>query len=591
MSFVRRERGIGKSSRIALSFARRARIRVLIIVATSVITGFGEASLLYLIVRSATALAAGERRLPIHVAFIHLEDVTRTQATLVAAALLGLLLTTAAINAWTAATLTAETTGQVRRRVAFGFLGASWDRQAATGSSRLQELGTNHTNQLSAGLQASASAITSGVNFSVYLLTAAVVNPAGFFALILAAGGIAALLRPLRTAIRRISKRNLNVGRRFNEQVTEAAVTARDIRAYGVGSAVGERMAATADQLARQVRLLRFLSRIQPLVYQYLALGFVVLGLQAAGGSTGNVTELGAVVLLLVRSLSYSQQLNTALQTLNEAYPYLEDLRESLDDLAAHEERSGSKELPAGRDLVVDGVSYRYGDGPPVLKDVSLRISEGECIGIVGRSGSGKSTLLQVLLLLRAPTSGQVSIGGISAQDLRSEHWHRLTAFVPQDNHLIAGTVAENIAFFRSATEDQVIAAARGAHLHDDIVGLADGYETRVGGGSGDLSGGQRQRLGLARALLGKPSIIILDEPTSALDMRSEMLVQETLHELHGEVTMVIVAHRISTMAICDRILVLENGTIAAEGHPDHLEKTSPFYAEAVRLARRTGGT
>lgn len=561
---------------------------MLVIVSTSILTGFGEASLLYLIVRSATALAAGEKRLNISVVFVDLGGVTRTQLTLISAALLGVLLITAAINAWAAATLTAETTRQVRRRVAAEFLAASWERQSTAGPNRLQELGANHTSQLSLALQASASAITSAVNFVVYLVTALVLNPTGFLALALAAVGIAALLRPLRTAVRRTSKSNLSVARRYNAQVLEAAGTARDIRVFGVQAAVGARIAATADELARLAQRLRFLTRLQPVVYQYLALGLVVVGLQAAGGSSaGTVSELGAVVLLLVRSLSYSQQLNTAMQSLNEANPYLEDLQEALTDLESHREHDGNQELPETRDLTIEAVSYRYGDGPLVLKDLTMRISAGDCVGMVGRSGSGKSTLLQVLLLLRTPASGRVCIGGLPARELRRELWHQLTAFVPQDNQLIAGTVAENIAFFRPADREQIAEAARRAHLHDEILAMADGYDTRVGGGAGDLSGGQRQRLGLARALLARPSIIVLDEPTSALDMRSEMLVQETLRELHGTVTMIIVAHRLSTMAICDRIVVLEGGTIAAEGRSEQLEKTSAFYAEAVELARQ----
>jgi ABC-type multidrug transport system fused ATPase/permease subunit len=581
-------RRFGQSSRIALRLAPHATRRILLMAVTAVLTGFGEASLLYLIVRSATALAAGERHFSVHVAFLDLEDVSRTQVGVIAGGLLCFLLAVSAVNAWLTSALTSEATRNSRVQVVAAFLEASWARQAREAPSRMVELAAVNTSQLNSSLQATTIAVTSGLNFAMYLLIAILLNPFAFAALVVGAGAISLVLRPLRGAIRRLSKSNLAVGKRFYRQVSEIATTAREIRAFGVPAAVLGRTAAIAGEGAHLQRRLRLLSRLQPVVYQYLALGLVVVGLQVAGGaSRGTVTELGAVVVLLVRSLSYTQQLNTALQSLNEAHPYLEELVGALDDLEAHQEHRGERELPDGRDLVVDGVSYRYEDGPLILRDVTMRAAAGECIGMVGRSGSGKSTLVQILLRLRAPTTGAVTMGAVPAREVRAELWHQAVAFVPQDNLLIAGTVAENIAFFRPTTQEEVVQAARRAHLHDDIAALPDGYATLLGAGARDLSGGQRQRLGLARALLGAPDVIILDEPTSALDMRSEELVQETLQELHGAVTLVIVAHRISTMAICDRIVVLEEGRIKAEGRPEELEKTSEFYAEALRLARQ----
>ncbi|CAA9225574.1 MAG: hypothetical protein AVDCRST_MAG76-949 [uncultured Acidimicrobiales bacterium] len=584
-------RRFGQSSQLALSFAPRARRRVLLVALTAVITGFGEASLLYLIVRSATALAAGEPRISVHVAFLDISGVTRSQVGVTAGILLLALMLVTTVNAWVSASLTADTTRDVRVKVGSAFLKASWARQAQEGPSRLQELASAYTGQLSVALTGTTTALTAAVNFAVYLLTALVLNPVACAMLLLGACVINLFLRPLRDAIRRTSKANLLVSRRFNRQVTETALTAREIRAFGVPSAVQAQLADTAGEGAHLQRRLRFLARLQPVVYQDLALGLVVVGLQSAGGaSPATVAELGAVVLLLVRSLSYTQQLNSSLQTLNEAHPYLDDLAVALADLESHHEHQGDQALPEGRDLVVDGVSYRYGDGPLILREVTMRACAGECVGIVGRSGSGKSTLVQILLRLRTPTTGTLSIGGAPAREIRQDLWHQTVAFVPQDNLLIAGTVAENIGFFRSTTQEAVVQAARRAHLHDDIAALPDGYDTVLGAGARDLSGGQRQRLGLARALLGSPDVIVLDEPTSALDMRSEQLVQETLQELHGTVTLIIVAHRISTMAICDRIVVLEEGRIKAEGHPDDLAKTSEFYAEAVRLARQGVG-
>ena len=165
-----------------------------------------------------------------------------------------------------------------------------------------------------------------------------------------------------------------------------------------------------------------------------------------------------------------------------------------------------------------------------------------------------------------------------------------MIAFVPQDHHLIFGTVAENIDFYRGLARSELVQAAKAAHLHDDILRLSDGYDTILGGGRGDLSGGQRQRLSIARALAGHPHVLVLDEPTAALISDPRDFVQDTLVQLRGQLTLFVVAHRVSTMAVCDRIMVLEEGKLCAIGSHAQVVSESPFYRQAVGLASRTAG-
>ena len=193
-----------------------------------------------------------------------------------------------------------------------------------------------------------------------------------------------------------------------------------------------------------------------------------------------------------------------------------------------------------------------------MLNNVDAVIDEYEMVGIVGPSGSGKSTLVQLLLGLRSPTSGAVFADGRDIRTLSRAEWARHVTFVPQQAHLIAGTVADNIRFFRDDVSDERIEhAARLASLHDDVMGWPEGYAREVGEQGGHLSGGQQQRLVIARALVEDPDVLILDEPTSALDVRSEYLVRQTLNGLREHMTVIVIAHRLSTLEICDRIMVV----------------------------------
>ena len=583
---------VAATSRLALSFAERARSRTLAVVATSVLIGFGEAGLLYLLVKTAAATASGDRRIDITFGFVSVHQASISFVLACGGALLVALLCAAALNSFLGAALAASSQRRTRMRLAAAVLEASWERQSTERVGRLQDLLTTHVNNVGGAISATVVMITSAINFTSFLLIALVISPLAFGAVVLAAVLIAAMLRPLRHRIQAESRKNLRDSGRFASDVAETVTITREIRSFGVEQSVLDRLAARAEASSAALRRLRFFSRLQPYVYQYCALGLVLCGLAiATGRSAGSAGQLGAVVLLVVRSLSYSQQLNTSLQSLNESYPYLQDLRETLDDFdAAAIDRSGVP-MPASSQVEFAGVSYAYGDGPLVLRDVTFSAGEGECIGIVGPSGSGKSTLLQVLLRLRAAETGTVQVGRIDANRIDLADWTKAVAFVPQDNVLFTGTVLENIDFMRGLPREALVAAAKAAHIHDEIELLPSGYDTLLGKDELDLSGGQRQRIGLARAFAGSPSIIVLDEPTAALDMHSEELIQQTLRERHGSVTMFIVAHRVTTMSICDRLLVLRQGEVESFGTPDEVATSNAFYAEGLRLTAANTAT
>jgi ABC-type multidrug transport system fused ATPase/permease subunit len=174
---------------------------------------------------------------------------------------------------------------------------------------------------------------------------------------------------------------------------------------------------------------------------------------------------------------------------------------------------------------------------------------------------------------------------GRDLQRLSLDGWYQRVTFVPQEPRLFSGTVANNIRFFRDVEPDDIVRAAKLANVHEEIISWPRGYATPVGERGGELSLGQRQRLCIARSLVGDPDVIVLDEPTSSLDPRSESLVREALSTLAPKVTLFIIAHRLSTLDICNRIMVLQGGRLQGFDEPRQLEHSSPFYREALRLS------
>jgi len=299
----------------------------------------------------------------------------------------------------------------------------------------------------------------------------------------------------------------------------------------------------------------------------------------------GGLASLGAVVLIMLRSLSFGQAAQSSYQALHEGAPYLETLLAEQRRYRLSSVDGGGG--PVGRvgEVVFDSVSFAYKPDRPVLFDLTFEAQRGEVIGIVGPSGAGKSTLVQLLLRLREPASGRILADGRDLRKLSLDGWYDRVTFVPQEPRLFSGTVAANIRFFRDVEPEDIMRAAKLANLHDEIRRWPRGYATPVGERGAELSLGQRQRLCIARSLVGDPDVIVLDEPTSSLDPRSEALVRQALSTLAPKVTLFIIAHRLSTLDTCDRIMVLQAGRLQGFDAPRHLEHSSAFYREALRLA------
>jgi ATP-binding cassette subfamily B protein len=241
------------------------------------------------------------------------------------------------------------------------------------------------------------------------------------------------------------------------------------------------------------------------------------------------------------------------------------------------------KDLVSRGRVVFDNVTFSYGEdgSDPVLKGVSFSAEPGQTVALLGTTGAGKSSLVHLIPRFYDVTSGQVTVDGVDVRDLDQDVLRRHIGMALQETVLFSGTLRDNIRYGRpDAAEEEVVAAARAAQAHDFILSLPQGYDTVVGQRGVNLSGGQKQRIAIARALLLKPSVLILDDSTSAVDVETEARIQDALEETTQQRTSFVIAQRISTVLNADKILVLDDGQIAAEGTHSELLSSSPIYRE-----------
>jgi ABC-type multidrug transport system fused ATPase/permease subunit len=551
--------------------------------ATSVLGGFVEALFLVIVTRSAFAITDGRDRFGI-VAGINVSVETAVGLALV---LVILRVGFAVAVAHQSAKLTSEVVAGIRTDLGRAFLGATWSEQHGDRVGRLQELLTSFAGQGAVLVGSIIGAVSSGATLLALVISSVAIDPLASLVVIAAVVVLGSVLRPLRSAVRRQGRVTATTGMEFATSLSEISQLGMEMHVFDVQAEASRRLEQRILDNESATRKLAFIRQLVPVVYT----GLAYLALVAAIGAVAfvdsvNLTSAGAVLLIMLRSLSYGQGVQTSITNIHASTPFLGALDRELERYRSA--RVVDHGQPIGRvgALRLDNVSFEYEADAPVLRRVNATIEPCEVVGIIGPSGSGKSTLVQLLLALRTPTSGTVLADGRDIRVLARTEWARKVTFVPQQAHLIAGTVADNIRFLRvDVSHDDVERAARLANLHDDVTAFPDGYRREVGEQGSHLSGGQQQRLIIARALVERPDVLILDEPTSSLDVRSEALIRTTLDSLREHTTIIIIAHRLSTLDICDRLMVIQDGELKAFDTPDNLEKDNDFYREALVLS------
>lgn len=552
------------------------------VAAVSLALGLAEAGFLVLITKVGFAVSEGA-------SVVHLPaigDASVGIATLIGLTMVALRVLLGVANAWQGSKLVSTYTAEMRLQLADAWLHASYPAKQENADGELQELLVGFTQRGSALISYLTTTVTSAFNLAALLGLAVFVDPLASLMVIGAVFVLGAVIRPLRAAVRRAGKTSAQSNVKYATALAEISQLAVEIHTFDITPAVRQSIATVIEEQARVNRRVSFLTQLVPAVYTGVAycavLGAVAVVASVDGADLGSV---GAVLLLMLRSLAYGQALQGSITGAASVAPFVHELEDRQHHLLSSA-RLGSQTMTEVEPIIeIDDVTFAYGDNAPAVLEHSFNVSKGEFVGLVGPSGSGKSTLVQLILGLRSPQHGSVRLGGIDVADISPTDLRDRVAFVPQRPRLIRGSVSENVRFFRSGISDaEVERACRMASLHDDIVSWPGGYSRQCGSGGGWMSGGQQQRIVLARALAGRPDVLVLDEPTSALDPPSEAAIRATLASLRGSLAVVVVAHRLSTLDVCDRLVVIQDGKITANGPAEDIKKNG-YFSEMIRLA------
>lgn len=387
---------------------------------------------------------------------------------------------------------------------------------------------------------------------------------------------------------------------RLNTVLQENIAGARLVKAFVRADFEGKRFESANEAYTdHSVRVMRIMSSMSPALTMCVNIGMVIViwagGMQSIRGelTLGQIvaftnylmTTMGPLTMMTMLSNTWASGMASA-KRVNEVLDTVPDVQDAPDTLPLPETSKGR--------LVFENVSFHYngnddvpkgtgagGKAELVLENINLIVEAGKTVAILGSTGTGKSTLVNLVPRFYDVSCGRILLDGLDIRQLKQDSLLAQIGIVPQETVLFSGSVRDNIRYgVPTASDDEVVAAAKAAQAHDFIEGLSQGYETHIEERGTNLSGGQKQRLAIARALLTKPKILILDDSTSSVDVETETKIQDALASSLRQHTSIVVAQRISTVLKADKIVVIDNGRIAAEGTHRELMQSSPIYQE-----------
>lgn len=449
----------------------------------------------------------------------------------------------------------AATAGRVLSAVRSQLLGAylrgAWLDQQRAADGRLQELVSAHGGRVALATLSVTDALSAAVTMVTLVATAAGIDPVttGVFAVIGVIGVL--LMRPLGRNIRGLGQEQVRSGQHLAAVVTDTVRLAREVRLLGVTDPVEAALQERLEDVSRSYVSTKQVQVLAPVVFRAVVVLMLVVGVGVIGElNVGSIAQTGAAALVLIRALTYAQQLQAATQQLKEQAPFVDAIDEEVVQYLAAPGVTAPA-VPSAAGIRITGATLGY-PTKVVLDDVDLEIAPDAFVGIVGPSGAGKTTLTQSILGLLPPLGGTVEVGGTDPFGVMWSPDRPWFGYVGQDPVLVAGTVAENIRFFRThVSDDEVRRAARAAGLDEELI------DVEVGIAGGSISGGQRQRVALARALVGSPPVLILDEVTSALDGTTAAAIMATFESLRGTATVIAITHNPELVRLADVIVTV----------------------------------
>lgn len=402
-----------------------------------------------------------------------------------------------------------------------------------------------------------------------------------------------ALQRLVRDRVRSSGQRLMSANLEILRYALQALAGIKEIQLRNDQEVFVHRYHDARERAAMEYRTMSFIGELPKYAMEVLFIGAIGIMTALSFALESRSQALGVLALFAVAGFRVLPSCVRFIASLN----ILRSAEEALDLVEADSRAAKLAEavpitprptaLPLREALEIRDLSFRYPDADkPVLSGIDLRIPAGTSLALVGRSGAGKTTLVDLVLGLRQPTTGVIHADGTSIEH-QLQAWQAGLAMVPQDVYLLEGSIRENV-YFTPGVDDpddkRLWSVLERASLAELVSELPDGLDSQVGDRGTRLSGGQRQRVGLARALFREPNLLVLDEATSALDNETENEVSRTITRLHGQVTTILVAHRLSTVKHCDQVAFLEGGRISAIGTFEELRRTSPGFARLVAL-------